>query len=80
MKGIFSGAPAPYSVRLLVGGYLLLLLATGIVLLAGTTPDPANARHAGVLVALALLCLFGAALGEPGRPRRDSRGRARHHD
>jgi hypothetical protein len=80
MKGIFSGAPAPYSVRLLVGGYLLLLLATGIVLLAGTTPDPANGRHAGVLVALALLCLFGAALGEPGRPRRDSRGRARHHD
>ena len=76
MNGIFSQAPCPSSIRLLVGTHLLLLVQAGLVLW--------SAPVAGVMQALVLLvfiiglsAFICAVRGDSGEDRRDG-WRRRH--
>ena len=77
MSGLLSQTPAPSSVRLLIGGYLLLLVEAGLVVgattIVGTIPSLLVAGSA--LAALAALLL--AVLGEPDNARVTERRHAR---
>lgn len=75
MSGLLSRTPAPSSIRLLVGGYVLLLVEAGLVVgattIIGTIPCVIVAGSA--LAALAALLL--AILGKP----EEARATERHH-
>lgn len=78
MRGIFSSAPAPSAIRLLVGSEILLLVQTGLVL---NNPRPLHAPVTLIflIAVVSLAALIAAILGEPadadisrGRTRRGS--------
>lgn len=78
MNGIFSGAPCPSSIRLLVGTHLLLIVQSGLVL--WSAPDlGGNQALIWLTLVLGLSAFICAVCGEsrtPPVPWRE-RGRGR---
>jgi hypothetical protein len=78
MRGIFSSAPAPSSVRLLVGNQMLLLVQAGLVLSGRSAPHGPASTLLLLTIVISLAALITAILGEP-----DDTPHARaepHHD
>jgi len=67
MRGILSSAPSLGSVRLLLGGKLLLLVQSWLVLSANIVLQRTAWFVAGAIVVIAILCLIGAVIGEPAK-------------
>lgn len=67
MSGLLSHAPSPGSVRLAIGGYVLLFVQTYLLMLA-----PAVAERLGLMIWLVTLVsgasLVGALVGPPDAP------------
>jgi hypothetical protein len=86
MRGIFSSAPSPGSIRLLLGSKLLLLIQAWLVLCSDRLLHGMLWFVVGAIVVIAILCLVGAVLGEPQDSAEDHhrpwrrRAEGRHHE
>ena len=70
MNGIFSNAPCPSSIRLLVGTHMLLLVQAGLVLWSAPVPGEMQALVLLVFV-IGLSAFICAVRGDSGEDRRD---------
>ena len=79
MRGVLSSSPGPASIRLLVGGYLLLMVQGALVLQAGPTIEPSLRAITVLTCALAFIALLAALRGESATPAKEwwRRDRAR---
>lgn len=79
MRGVLSNSPGTASIRLLMGGYLLLMVQGVLVLHAGPTIDLSLRAITALTVGLALLALLAALRGESTAPAKEwwRRDRAR---
>lgn len=66
MNGILTRAPAPSSVRLLVGSQMLLLIHAGLVLGSRPPVEPALGLLTLLVSLTAAAALVGAIAGESG--------------
>lgn len=76
MRGIFSSAPAPSAIRLLVGSQMLLLVQAGLVFGGRSSLHGPAATLLLLTIVVSLAALIAAILGEPAdapRPRAESR-------
>lgn len=65
MRGIFSSAPAPSAIRLLVGSQMLLLVQTGLILSNPRPLHPPVTILVFLVAVVSLAALIAAILGEP---------------
>lgn len=73
MNGLLSSTPAPAAIRLVLAGYLLLLVQATLVLLA---PDRTGSRAvAGLIGIIAWASLATAIAGVPDAPEKHRRWR-----
>ena len=76
MRGIFSSAPAPSVVRLLVGSQMLLLVQAGLVLSGRSALHGPTSTLLLLSIVVSLAALIAAILGEPAEtlgPQAESR-------
>lgn len=73
MRGIFSSAPAPSAIRLLVGSEILLLVQVGLVLNSRPPLHGAVATIVAIIAVVSLAALIAAVLGEPADASRSHR-------
>lgn len=64
MRGVLSSRPANWTARRLIGGELLLIVTSVLLLGSATTLDGTLAAIAGVLVLLSIATLLVAIFGE----------------
>lgn len=77
MRGIFSSAPAPSAIRLLVGSQMLLLVQAGLVLSGRSALHGPAATLLLVTMLVSFAALIAAIRGEPADTPR-LRGESRH--
>ncbi|WP_454798442.1 hypothetical protein [Novosphingobium lindaniclasticum] len=69
MSGLLSPAPSAPAIRLVVGGYLLMLIQSALLLL--TASLDAHARMlVWTLAPVGFVCLFASLIGWPARRSR----------
>jgi|APAra7269096936_1048531.scaffolds.fasta_scaffold49152_3 hypothetical protein len=72
MSGLLSSAPSAPAIRLVIGGYLIMLIQSALLLLAATLD--AHARMlVSTLAPVAFACLFAALIGWPSCGSRKGR-------
>lgn len=80
MNGLLSRAPAPSSIRLLIGSQMLLLIQAGLVLASRPPVQPALGILVVTVSIIAAAALIAAIAGESGSaspyPRRSCRHEA----
>ncbi len=86
MRGILSSAPSLGSIRLVLGGKLLLLVQAWLVLRADYLLCGMLTFVVGAIAVIAIACLVGAVIGEPDERAEDHRRpwrsplKGRHHE
>lgn len=71
MRGIFSTAPGPSAIRLLVGTHLLLLIQAGLVLWSAHELDPVLRALVALVLVIATSALCAAIHGLSDQNRKD---------
>lgn len=77
MSGLLSRNPAPSSIRLVVGGYVLLLVEAGLVVGATTIVGAVPCAIVAGSALAALIALLLAIWGEPDEARTKDHRHAR---
>jgi hypothetical protein len=65
MSGLLSPAPSAPAIRLVIGGYLIMLIQSALLLLLAASLDAHARMLVWTLAPVGLACLFASLIGWP---------------